>query len=228
MKKTILAVCTVFAFNLVNAQDFKHSISLSFGTATPKGDFGSLDINNNKAGGAAAGICIDLEYKGFLFHDKIGMLGLIKNQFNPMDGDYLALQTPVGTTVTSDNWVLNGYLLGAFYDVQLGEKGFFHPKVAVGMLNATSPKLAFETQGINFLTINSASSTGFSTMFGADFGLNLGNFKLQAQYDFLLANPTFNQKAVDETGAVIATNDFTQSMQTYNVKLSVGYNFGSK
>ena len=224
----MIALCSVLALNFANAQDFKHSISLSFGTATPKGDFGSIDINNDNAGGAASGICIDLEYKGFLFHDKIGLLGLIKNQINPMDADYLALQTPTGMTVTSDNWVLNGYMVGAFYDIQLGEKGFIHPKVGFGMLNATSPKLAFNVGGVDFLTINSASATTFSTLFGADFGLNLGKFKLQAQYDFLMANPTFNQKAVDETGTVVGTNDMKQSMQTYNVKLGIGYNFGSK
>ncbi len=214
--------------NAASAQDFKHSISLSLGTATPKGDFGSLDINNDKAGGAATGICIDLEYKGFLFHDKIGVLGLIKNQFNGIDADYLALQTPSGFEVTYDKWALNGYMIGSFYDVQLGEKGFFHPKLAVGMLNATTPDLKYSFQGENVMFVKAVESTTLSTLFGADFGLNLGNFKLQAQYDYLIANPTFNQKIEDATGTVLGTNEYTQSMQTYNVKLSVGYNFGSK
>lgn len=228
MKKLLLTICSIVALNAATAQDFKHSVSLSLGTATPKGDFGSIDVNNNKAGGAKVGLCIDFEYKGFLFHDNIGLLGLIKNQFNGLDADYLALQTPAGFELTYDNWALNGYMLGAFYDVKLGEKGFFHPKLAIGMLNAKTPDLKYSMQGQNVLFIKAVESTSFSTLFGADFGLNLGQFKLQAQYDYLMASPTFNQKAESTSGNVLSTNEFKQDMQTYNVKLSIGYNFGSK
>lgn len=228
MKKLILTVCTLVALNAASAQDFKHSVSLSFGTATPLNDFGSTDVNNQNAGGATDGFCIDLEYKGFLFHDKIGVLALIKNQFNGLDKDYIALQTPINMTSTVTNWNLSGYMAGAFYELPLGEKGFIHPKVAFGILDANSPEWKLDMNGNNVVKLESANGIAFSSLFGADFGWNLGNFKLQAQYDFILANPQFNTRAVDGSGALIGTNTINQKMQTYNVKLAIGYNFGSK
>ena len=227
MKKIILTVCTLLVLNAASAQDFKHSVSLSFGTATPLNDFASTDLNNSNAGGASNGLCIDLEYKGFLFHDKIGVLALIKNQFNGVDKDYIALQTPPNMTSNVTSWSLGGYMAGAFYDVKFGEKGFVHPKFAFGILDANSPEWKIENNGSTLATLQSANSIAFSTLFGADFGWNLGNFKLQAQYDFILANPQFNTKAVDGSGTVISTGTINQKMQTYNVKLAIGYNFGS-
>jgi len=56
MRKLILTVCTLVALNVANAQNFKHSVSLSFGTATPLNDFASTDLNNTNAGGATNGI----------------------------------------------------------------------------------------------------------------------------------------------------------------------------
>lgn len=227
MKKLILAVCTLLTLNAASAQDFKHSVSLSFGTATPLNDFASTDLNNANAGGASNGLCIDLEYKGFLFHDKIGVLALIKNQFNGVDKDYIALQTPPNMISTVTTWSLSGYMAGAFYEVKVGEKGFIHPKVAFGILDANTPEWKIENNGAIMAKLESANGIAFSSLFGADFGWNLGNFKLQAQYDFILANPQFNTRAVDGSGALIGTSTINQKMQTYNVKLAVGYNFGS-
>jgi len=227
MKKLILAVCTLLTLNAASAQDFKHSVSLSFGAATPLNDFASTDLNNANAGGASNGLCIDLEYKGFLFHDKIGVLALIKNQFNGVDKDYIALQTPPNMISTVTTWSLSGYMAGAFYEVKVGEKGFIHPKVAFGILDANTPEWKIENNGAIMAKLESANGIAFSSLFGADFGWNLGNFKLQAQYDFILANPQFNTRAVDGSGALIGTSTINQKMQTYNVKLAVGYNFGS-
>lgn len=227
MKKLILAVCTLLTLNAASAQDFKHSVSLSFGAATPLNDFASTDLNNANAGGASNGLCIDLEYKGFLFHDKIGVLALIKNQFNGVDKDYIALQTPPNMISTVTAWSLSGYMAGAFYEVKVGEKGFIHPKVAFGILDANTPEWKIENNGAIMAKLESANGIAFSSLFGADFGWNLGNFKLQAQYDFILANPQFNTRAVDGSGALIGTSTINQKMQTYNVKLAVGYNFGS-
>jgi hypothetical protein len=227
MRKLILTVCTLVALNAASAQDFKHSVSLSFGAATPLNDFASTDLNNANAGGASNGLCIDLEYKGFLFHDKIGVLALIKNQFNGVDKDYIALQTPPNMISTVTAWSLSGYMAGAFYEVKVGEKGFIHPKVAFGILDANTPEWKIENNGAIMAKLESANGIAFSSLFGADFGWNLGNFKLQAQYDFILANPQFNTRAVDGSGALIGTSTINQKMQTYNVKLAVGYNFGS-
>ena len=226
MRKLILTVCTLVALNAANAQDFKHSVSLSFGAATPLNDFASTDLTNTNAGGASDGFCIDLEYKGFLFHEKIGLLAMVKNQFNGVDNDYIALQTPQNTTSSVTAWSLGGYLAGAFYDVKVGEKGFIHPKFAFGILDANTPEWKIENGNNLLVKLESANGMAFSTLFGADFGWNLGNFKLQAQYDFILANPQFNMKAVDGTGTIISTSTINQKMQTYNVKIALGYNFG--
>ena len=226
MRKLILTVCTLVALNAANAQDFKHSVSLSFGAATPLNDFASTDLNNTNAGGASDGFCIDLEYKGFLFHEKIGLLAMVKNQFNGVDNDYIALQTPQNTTSSVTAWSLGGYMAGAFYDVKVGEKGFIHPKVAFGILDANTPEWKIENGNNVLVKLESSNGMAFSTLFGADFGWNLGNFKLQAQYDFILANPQFNTKAVDGTGTIISTSTINQKMQTYNVKIALGYNFG--
>lgn len=227
MRKLILTVCTLVALNAANAQDFKHSVSLSFGAATPLNDFASTDLNNANGGGATDGICFDLEYKGFLFHEKIGLLALVKNQFNGVDKDYIALQTPQNTTSSVTSWNLGGYMVGAFYDVKVGEKGFIHPKVAFGILDANTPEWKIENGKNVLVKLESANGVAFSSLFGADFGLNLGKFKLQAQYDFILANPQFNTKAVDVSGTLISSSTINQKMQTYNVKVALGYNFGS-
>jgi hypothetical protein len=118
-------------------------------------------------------------------------------------------------------------MAGAFYEVKVGEKGFIHPKVAFGILDANTPEWKIENNGAIMAKLESANGIAFSSLFGADFGWNLGNFKLQAQYDFILANPQFNTRAVDGSGALIGTSTINQKMQTYNVKLAVGYNFGS-
>ena len=225
MRKLILTVCTLVALNAANAQDFIHSVSLSFGAATPLNDFASTDLTNTNAGGASDGFCIDLEYKGFLFHEKIGLLAMAKNQFNGVDKDYIALQTPQNTTSSVTAWSLSGYMAGAFYDVKVGEKGFIHPKVAFGILDANTPEWKIENGNNLLVKLESANGMAFSTLFGADFGWNLGNFKLQAQYDFILANPQFNMKAVDGNGTIISTGTVNQKMQTYNVKIALGYNF---
>ena len=225
MRKLILTVCTLVALNAANAQDFIHSVSLSFGAATPLNDFASTDLTNTNAGGASDGFCIDLEYKGFLFHEKIGLLAMAKNQFNGVDNDYIALQTPQNTTSSVTAWSLSGYMAGAFYDVKVGEKGFIHPKVAFGILDANTPEWKIENGNNLLVKLESANGMAFSTLFGADFGWNLGNFKLQAQYDFIVANPQFNMKAVDGTGTIISTGTVNQKMQTYNVKIALGYNF---
>lgn len=226
MRKLILTVCTLVALNAANAQDFKHSVSLSFGAATPLNDFASTDLTNTNAGGASDGFCIDLEYKGFLFHEKIGLLAMVKNQFNGVDNDYIALQTPQNTSSSVTAWSLGGYMAGAFYDVKVGEKGFIHPKVAFGILDANTPEWNIENGKNVLVKLEFANVMAFSTLFGADFGWNLGNFKLQAQYDFILANPQFNTKVVDGSVTIISTSTINQKMQTYNVKIALGYNFG--
>ena len=116
-------------------------------------------------------------------------------------------------------------MAGAFYDVKVGEKGFIHPKVAFGILDANTTEWKIENGNNLLVKLESANGMAFSTLFGADFGWNLGNFKLQAQYDFILANPQFNMKAVDGTGKIISTGTVNQKMQTYNVKIALGYNF---
>jgi len=211
------------------AQQYNFSVSVALGTATPLGDFGSLDADNVNAGGAAGGSCLDLELKGLIPNAKgIGTIFMLKTQANGVSTKYLDDAGFTGQDFTVGAWSLQGYMGGVFYDYRTSEKFFIQPKLMFGALTATSPYYDLYVFDDLIYSQNSATATALSSLLGVDFGIDLGRFRLQGQYDFIFAKPTFNVVAEDYLMNTEDTYSVTQRMRTYNVKLSVGYNFGKR
>lgn len=220
--KNILFFIALFFISKLCAQDYSRSISLSIGSATPLGDFANTDVNNSSAGGAVGGACFDFEYK-IRATKSLGLFGIVKTQSNSLDKDFVRLMAS-GLGANYTNWKLSGYMLGAYYNMESNNK-FVHPKIAFGLLDATTPEMNFTSGGATVLTVKSATSLTFATLLGVDLGYDFNRFRLQFQYDFLLANPSFSQKYLDASGQILDTRTMDQSMKTYNVKIGLGYRF---
>jgi hypothetical protein len=224
----MMALC-VTSYHPILAQNYNHSVSVGIGTATPLGDFGSLDVDNENAGGATGGSCLDLELKSLIPNaNGIGAIFMLKTQANAVSKKFMSDAGLSEDEYTVGAWSLQGYMGGAFYEFRSSEKFFVQPKIMIGALTARSPYYDIYLLDELIFTRNSATATAFSSLLGIDFGVDLGRFRLQGQYDFMFAKPTFN--GVDED-YIMNTEDIyslTQKMRTYNVKFSIGYNFGKR
>jgi|GEM_PF-4834448 hypothetical protein len=226
----VLAFLAASTVQTTFAQEYNFSVSVGLGTATPLGEFASQDADKESSGGAIGGSCFDIELKGLIPNAKgLGSIFMLKNQVNSVGKNYL---DDAGVTAFDEysvgSWVLSGYMGGAFYEYRTSEKFFIQPKLMVGALTAKTPSINLFGGNDLLVSQNPASSTVFSSLLGIDFGVDLGRFRLQGQYDFMFAKPTFNVVVEDYIFNTEEVYSFSQRMRTYNVKFSVGYNFGKR
>ena len=121
-KLSILVLMSLFSKSAA-AQQYNFSVSVGLGTATPLGDFGSLDADNVNAGGAAGGSCLDLELKGLIPNTKgIGTIFMLKTQANGVSKKYLDDAGFADQDYVVGAWSLQGYMGGAFYEFRTSEK----------------------------------------------------------------------------------------------------------
>lgn len=219
-----------FTSERASAQDFRESVSISFGASEPLGAFSSVDADLLESGGALSGSTLDLELKSLITKNgKIGIVSMLKSQKNALSKDFLNSLTGGFYKTLSTSWKLNGYMVGAYYNLyqKRNKANFFvQPKLLFGLLSATSPEIDFYLGGDLALTKFAAVGRTFATMPGFDIGWDFGRFKIQAQYDFLLAKPTFNSEWFDWDSYASDIESFSQKMRTYSGKISIGYNFG--
>ncbi len=226
MKKQFLFLLNIFLIQISIAQDYKNSLNIGFGIATPLGEFGSKDINKPTSGAAISGNCFSIQSKGF-YKNNFGVFSCFNYQSNQFDYDVARMLIPQGSNyyVQTDDWVLVGLMMGMAYEYRTNDNSFIHPKIGIGLIDAYSPQIQIYSGYTPIVTSKSANSKTFSGVIGFDFGWDYQRLRLQCMYDFIFAHPTFSQITYDQYNYPVGTNTFSQNMVTQNFSIAVGYRF---
>lgn len=230
MKKYSLLLISALSVSSIFAQSMGSTISLTVGSATALGDFGSQDADASNAGGAGSGLTFDLAAKvdGTPKYKNFGFNILLKLQVNPIGQDFaddFVAGFPAGTTASFGAYMLTGYMIGTHYNWKLSDKFAVQPKVLIGSMDAKSPQFDVSFLGNKFAEIAAGEASTFTTLLGADLVYDIGKIRLQAGYDFVIANPKYDVKFIDVSSGTTDSYVWDQSLRTYNFSVGLGYHF---
>lgn len=213
---------------LIGQADDAKIISLNVGSAAALGDFGNQDPNNADAGGAGSGLSFDLGLKMDGTEDlkNFGLNLLMKLQVNPVGQEYadaFVNELGSGTTATFGTYSLTGYMIGTHYNIRIGDNFKIQPKVLLGYMDAKSPQIDVSFMGAKVAQITRGETSTFAALLGADIGYDIGKFRIQAAYDYVVASPSYNVKLVSATTGTSEDRVWKQSLVTYNFSIGLGY-----
>jgi len=235
MKKLIITLVALIVAQALWAQEeehFKFYLGVSYGTSFTLGNFADKDVANADAGFAENGSKVDL-FGGYYLNEKFTLVGVLRYQVYDTDisnivTDYNAQNPGVSLTAESENWQTFYCLVGAAYKVKISRKFAFYPRAALGPLVVSSPEVNGVVTGgndSNVLTRSAETGVGLGFEIGIGLRTNLGKrFTLMPTYDFsggfvsIADVQTNNNNNVD-------VNDYSPSIRSFNVGLSVAYRF---
>lgn len=233
MKKTTIAIMVLSTLIFVNKSEAqkKGFVSLSLGTANPLGDFGSKEVTNDKAGLANLGLVIDLT-AGYIFHDNIGGIVMLRSQANPIDGqvfaDALAKQLPSGITSTYSvkSWAIGSFLIGPFGSFKLSEKFDFQPKILVGATSISNPEINVNFSNNSWVKQASTNASGFGYLIGAGVKYNMGErWCLSGNVDYTGASIDFKDVTTTTSAGTTQKSNITINFASINTTIGIGYKF---
>ncbi len=231
MKRILLLFILTSTFVSNCFSQDKGYIAFSFGSSTPIGDFASKDPNNDAAGYAKSGLSLDISM-GIKFGKHLGMSALFRGQANSTEtqaiADQITKQNPgISGTVESNAWSIGGYMIGGYGSFPISEKVSFDTKVMFGFLTATSPEILLNLNGPGgtaWIKQHSSSSSTFAYLVSAGFKYDVGNrVCLLANFDYLGANPEFNNVETTTSNNGSSKTSFSQSFGTINLGIGIGY-----
>ena len=227
----ILFSCSAFAQE--EGQEAKFYIGLSFGTSYSIGDFEDTDITNPDAGFAKNGQKFDL-YGGFFINEKVTLTATLRYQsFNTEVEDIIenfsAEDPNAAFTGSTEDWETYYLLLGAAYQIKLGPKFKFFPRLALGPLWVTTPGITVSAPPDG--TFNPSFSRSSETGFGLGYEIGIGLRTDLGKHFSLMPTFTFSGGVVTVSDVVTITNrleitgDYQPRIQSFNLGLSLAYRF---
>ncbi len=230
--KAFIAVIFLFSVTQFNsfAQD-KGYLALSLGPSFPVGNFGSNDLNNEKAGLAKLGTITDFSF-AYRFGKNIGLAAMLRWQSNGINTDALLTEAKnidptITWKVTSENWKLNGILAGIYSSFPVGTSSTcFEVRTMIGYMSATLPQysLSGTYNGVTLISkVNSQSTSTVAFLLGAGFRLSAGKkVSILMNVDYSVATAEFIHVSNTTNFGSSSNFDFKQEMKTVNMGFGIG------
>jgi hypothetical protein len=220
MKKFLLVIIALLVSGVLMAQGSKGKLTnksfLVFhgGISITPGDFGSRDLNNDKAGLAMTGINLNLAY-GYHFIRNLGVTATFFYNRHEFD-NYALLNAIPG--VATDHWQWYGIVAGPMLTHQILPKLTGNIRVMGGIANANTPKFTVNKE----LMIQEDWQAAPLFRSGLDLQYHTGgNVFLYGNADYMWMQPEF--KVIDSYG--IVTDRRHQTITVINLTAGVGFNF---
>lgn len=238
MKKIKLTAFVFFfgAVSYLNAQE--NRIELTIGAATPLGNFGDTDFDNDEAGFAESGANLSLSYE-HRFANNIGAKFLFNYQSHSLDNDAILegfqdeLELAGTYSVSTSGFKLNNLMGGVTGTLPFGESKFsLTGQLLIGISFVVSSDLNVEySDGPVFIDIEQEEgvAAGISAFFGGrinydfneSFGMNIGfdSYATSLKFEDVQTNSssTFGNES--------ETTDYDQSINTFNTNLGFYFRF---
>ncbi len=222
----------IFSFSHLDlySQD-KGYLAISIGPSFPVGDFRSIDFDNERAGFAEVGTVTDFSF-AYRFGKSLGIAAMLRWQSNGLDIDPLLsemkkLYPTAKWSATSDNWTLNGFLLG-FYSSFPIEKSTtcFEVRAMLGYMSATLPDYSISgtSNGVTLISkINTQSAGTACFLLGAGFRFKIGaKASILLNMDYSSATAEFQHTSNTTNFSSSSNYDITQEMKTVNIGFGIG------
>jgi hypothetical protein len=220
MKKLLLMIIALLVSGVLMAQGSKGKLTTkSFlvfhgGTSFTPGDFGSRDLNNDKAGLAKTGINLNLAY-GYRFVKNFGVTATVFYNRHEFDNNALLNAIP---GVATDHWQWYGIAAGPMVTHEILPKLTGNIRVMGGIANANTPKFTVDKN----LIIKEDWQTAPLFRGGLDLQYHTGgNVFLHGNADYMWMQPEF--RVIDASG--IVTDRRHQTITVINLTAGVGFNF---
>ena len=213
----------------------KLSLGFKIGPSFALGDFGEIDINNEKAGLAKTGIQLNANLS-YLITSSFYLIVDLGYSSNPLDEDELiipfrnALPSSVSVSATSKSWNSKTLNVGVGTRTAIDAKTYFLTKFGLGLHNMAYPSTTITlSNGQVTQLINQSSSTA-NTL-----NLNLGATIMtqinQTTYftigfDYIRAVQDFEDIAISSTinGSSAGPTefaDYSQSIETISITIGI-------
>lgn len=214
------------------AQKPRFYLGASYGTSYSIGDFRDTDINNPDAGFAKNGYKIDIFGGAPLSERVILTAGFRYQNFeteinDPID-TYNAENPGANFTGSTEDWQTYYLLVGLAHRVNLGKKFAFFPRFGLGPLFVSNPGINISSPNgaitQNFIR-SSETGIGLGGEIGVGLQTNLGKrFTLLPTFTFSGGIVTIPDVATT-TDNVIIISDYRPRIRSFNLGLSLGYQF---
>ncbi|MEM9919913.1 MAG: outer membrane beta-barrel protein [Bacteroidota bacterium] len=234
---TLILFVLVFTqplFSQDEEQRPKFYLGIAYGTSFSLGDFQATDIGNPDAGFAKNGQRFDI-YGGYFLNEKQKVTltaGLRYQKFETEIEDLIESfrdENP-GAEVSgkTEDWQVYSFLLGLAYQVNIGRRFNFFPRVGIGPMLVTNPGITIDIpNGIftNNFERSSESGVGFGYEFGIGLRTDLGrHFSLLPTFTLSGGWVTIQDVTVT-TDNIGFMDDYQPFIQSFNIGLSLGYRF---
>ncbi len=213
-------------------QNPKFYVGLSFGTSFSIGDFADTDIRNLDAGFADRGRKFDV-YGGFFLNEKLTFTTNLRYQsFETEVEDIIELFKTDNPGVefigSTEDWQAYYLLVGLAYQINIGPRFDFYPRIGIGPLVATNPGITVNAPDAvitNNFERSSDTGAGLGYEVGIGFQTELGkHFMLLPTFTFSGGFVTIND-VTTTTDNVVVISDYQPIIQSFNLGISVGYRF---
>lgn len=238
MNKIKLTAFVLFfgAMSYLNAQE--NRLELTIGVASPLGDFGDTDFNNDEASYAESGANIGFSYE-HRFENNVGAKFMFNYQSHSIDNESLLedFQEDFAMngiySVGTSGFKINNVMGGITGTLPFGESNFsLTGQTLIGLSFVTSSNLEFDyTDGAIFLDVKQEEGTaaGFSILLGAkinydfsdSFGMNFGFDTYTTSLKFSDVKTTTRSSYGNET----EQSNFEQTINTFNTSLGFYLSF---
>jgi hypothetical protein len=234
MKKITFLFSVLLLCILNTSAQRKGFLSLSVGPSLPLGDYGSVNMNNDKAAFATTGHNIDLGYATTLGKN-IGIAVMYRYQANPFDEE--AFETILDDidpsykwTMDCEDWTSASLMLGLYGSFPIDSSHVsFEMKAMFGYYSSTYPgyKLsAFYNGDTYWIRQDNQSAGTLGYLIGAGFKFNVGErVCILLNADYSAADLEFERVTATSNIGLSGTGTIDQKIQTFNVTLGVGLGF---
>ncbi|MEO1518851.1 MAG: outer membrane beta-barrel protein [Bacteroidota bacterium] len=212
----------------------KFYLGAAYGTSFPIGNFKDADIANPDAGFAKNGRRIDA-YGGYFLDEfeKMTLTAVFRYQtfetgVEDIVSSFREDNPGIEISASTGDWQVYSLLLGVAYRMPIGSRIALFPRVGVGPMLATNPGIMVTIpMAINGNNFERSSERGLGLGYEIGLGLkrNLGkHFALMPTFTFSGGFVSIKD-VVTTIDNVASTSDSQQTIQSFNVGLSLAYQF---
>lgn len=231
MKKTILLILLLLVSTFNTFSQDRGYLGLSYGPSFSIGDFGSYDLNNEKAGFAQTGSIFELAF-AHKIGKYLGLTSAIRNQSNsfnvePILTDAKNFDPTINWSAESKNWSVGGLFFGGWGSFPIDKTNVdFQLRVMGGLVNVSSAELTLSgsAYGITvYEKINSMSVYALGFIIGGGFKFNLGKkIRLLTTLDYFATSAKFEHVSVTSNYNPSRNTDLEQKIKTINLGIGLG------
>lgn len=213
----------------------KLSLGFKVGPSFALGDFGEIDVNNEKAGLAKTGIHLNANLS-YLITSSFYFIVEAGYSSNPIDEDELiipiqnSVQNSYSVSATSKSWNAKTFNVGVGTRTAIDAQTYFLTKFGLGLHNMESPNITITiSNGQVTQLINQSSST--SNTLNLNLGAAIMTEINQTTYftiglDYLRAVHDFEDIAVSSTVNGTSAGptefaDYSQSVETISITIGI-------